>query len=57
MMGGLHSVTVMDILAMILPKQLPAKPSPTMQKYIAMQELVLEYGGQRWSDLQTASEL
>ena len=57
MMGGLHSVTVMDILVMILPKQLPERPSPTLQNYIAMQELLLEYGAQRWSDVQTASEL
>jgi hypothetical protein len=57
MMGGLHSVTAMDVLALIMPSTLPDKPSPTLQKYIDMKELLLEYGGQRWSDLQTASEL
>lgn len=56
-MGGLHLVTVMDIVDMILPSKLPEKPSPVLQQYVDMRELLMEFGGQRWSDLQTASEL
>jgi hypothetical protein len=57
MMGGIHPVTVLDVLVEILPLKIPENPKPILLPYLEMKQVLLDHGAMRYSDLETASEL